>query len=72
LLVKAFAIVVLGGLGSIPGTLIGAFVLAFAETFVSYYLPDGKGWAEGVSFVVLLCVLVIRPRGILGQAVAVH
>jgi branched-chain amino acid transport system permease protein len=72
LLVKAFAIVVLGGLGSIPGTLIGAFVLAFAETFVSYYLPDGNGWAEGVSFVVLLCVLVIRPRGILGQAVAVH
>jgi branched-chain amino acid transport system permease protein len=72
MLVKAFAIVVLGGLGSVPGTIIGAFALAFAETWVSYYVPEGSGWAEGVSFIVLLCVLIISPKGILGQAVAVH
>lgn len=72
MLVKGFAIVVLGGLGSVPGTIIGAFALAFAETWVSYYVTEGSGWAEGVSFVVLLCVLIIRPRGILGQAVVVH
>lgn len=72
MLVKAFAIVVLGGLGSVPGTIIGAFALAFAETWVSYYVPEGNGWAEGVAFIVLLFVLVIRPKGILGQAVAVH
>ena len=72
MLVKSFAIVVLGGLGSIPGTIIGAFILALAETFVSYYAPEGNGWAEGVSFVVLLIVLIIRPKGILGQAVVVH
>lgn len=72
MLIKAFAIVVLGGLGSVTGTILGAFALAFAETWVSYYVPEGNGWAEGVAFVVLLCVLIIRPKGILGQAVAVH
>tara|TARA_R110002020_G_scaffold136630_5_gene304615 strand:- start:22986 stop:23867 length:882 start_codon:yes stop_codon:yes gene_type:complete len=67
MLVKGFAIVILGGLGSIWGAVIGAFVLAFAETGVAYYVPNGIGWAEGVAFVVLLIVLIIRPRGILGQ-----
>jgi len=71
MLVKSFAIVVLGGLGSIAGTLAGAFVLATAETVVAYYVPDGIGWAEGVAFVVLLGVLIVRPRGIIGQAVEI-
>lgn len=72
MLVKAFAIVILGGLGSIWGACIGAFVLAFAETAVAYYVPNGIGWAEGVAFVVLLAVLIVRPRGILGQQVEAH
>lgn len=69
MLVKGFAIVVLGGLGSIGGTLIAAFLLAFAETGVSYFVPEGGGWAEGVALVVLFIVLILRPRGILGNAV---
>jgi branched-chain amino acid transport system permease protein len=69
MLVKGFAIVVLGGLGSIAGTLIAAFLLAFAETGVAYYVPEGGGWAEGVALVVLFIVLILRPRGILGHAV---
>ena len=69
ILVKGFAIVVLGGLGSIVGTLLAAFLLAFAETGVAYFVPEGGGWAEGVALAVLLAVLVLRPRGILGQAV---
>lgn len=70
MLIKGFAIVVLGGLGSIAGTLIAAFLLAFAETGVAYYVNEGGGWAEGVALVVLMVVLILRPRGILGQAVA--
>ena len=69
MLVKGFAIVVLGGLGSIAGTLIAAFLLAFAETGVAYYVPEGGGWAEGVALIVLFVVLILRPRGILGHAV---
>ncbi len=70
ILVKGFAIIVLGGLGSIVGAVIGAFILAFAETAVSYYVPNGTGWAEAVAFATLFLVLVLRPRGIIGQAVA--
>lgn len=69
MLVKGFAIIILGGLGSIMGSVIGAFVLAFAETWVSYYVPGGIGWAEGIAFAVLFLILIVRPRGILGQAV---
>jgi branched-chain amino acid transport system permease protein len=67
ILIKSFAIIVLGGLGSIVGTLIGAFVVAFAETAVAYYVPDGNGWAEAIAFVILFIVLISRPNGILGQ-----
>lgn len=69
MLVKGFAIIILGGLGSVTGTVIGAFVLGFSETIVGYYVPDGNGWAEGVAFALLFCILIAMPRGISGQAV---
>jgi branched-chain amino acid transport system permease protein len=69
MLVKAIAIVILGGLGSVVGTVIGALVLATAETFVSYFVQDGSGWAEGIAFILIAAILLLRPRGILGQAV---
>jgi len=69
MLVKAIAIIILGGLGSIGGTVIGAFVLAATETGLAYYVPEGTGWAEGAAFVLLVLILLLRPRGIIGQAV---
>jgi branched-chain amino acid transport system permease protein len=71
ILIKGFAIIVLGGLGSVTGTVLGAFVLSFAETAIGYYVPDGNGWAEAVSFALLFFTLILRPRGILGRAAAV-
>ncbi len=70
ILVKGFAIIVLGGLGSVVGAVLGAFLLAFAETAVNYYVPNGSGWAEAVAFGTLFLVLILRPRGLVGQAVA--
>lgn len=67
LLVKAFAVIVLGGIGSIGGAMTGAFLLGFLETAVAYFVPEGIGWAEGVAFAVLFLILIIRPRGIAGQ-----
>jgi branched-chain amino acid transport system permease protein len=67
IVIKSFAIIILGGLGSIVGSVIGAFLLAFAETAVAYYVPNGGGWTEGVAFAVLFFVLIMRPSGILGQ-----
>jgi branched-chain amino acid transport system permease protein len=70
ILVKSFAIIVLGGLGNIVGAVLGAFLLAFAETVVAYYVPNGNGWSEAVAFAVLFFVLILRPTGIMGQSLA--
>jgi len=70
ILVKTFAIIVLGGFGNVAGATVGAFLLAFAETAVAYYVPEGNGWSEAVAFAVLFAVLIVRPGGILGQVVA--
>lgn len=65
LLIKAFAIIVLGGLGSMTGVLAGSYVLAGAETFV---LANGWGtWADAVSFGLIFLVLLLRPRGLFGR-----
>jgi len=60
-----FAVCVLGGMGSIWGTLIGALVLGLAESFTSTFF--GPSWAPAVSFGLLLATLAFRPSGILGR-----
>ena len=60
-----FAVCVLGGMGSIWGTLLGAFVLGIAESFTSTFF--GPSWAPAVSFGFLLATLAVRPAGILGR-----
>lgn len=64
-LCKAFVVVVFGGLGSIKGTLIAAFTLAIIEAFVTYQI--GGRWALAIFLLVLVVVLVIRPRGLCGK-----
>ena len=60
-----FAVCVLGGLGSIWGTLLGAFILGLAESFTSTFF--GPSWAPAVSFGLLLAALAFRPSGLLGR-----
>ncbi len=63
---KAFVVIVLGGMGSVRGTLAASFLLAFAETvllaFVGYVLPR-----DAIAFLVLIFVLMFRPQGLLGR-----
>ena len=47
---------------------LGAFILAFTETAFAYYVPEGSGWSEGVAFVLIMVILIIRPHGLRGQA----
>ncbi|MDE0779147.1 MAG: branched-chain amino acid ABC transporter permease [Alphaproteobacteria bacterium] len=61
---NVFAIVVLGGLGSISGTLIAAVLLGVAESVVSTFL--GPSWSPAVSFGILLGVLALKPSGMFG------
>jgi branched-chain amino acid transport system permease protein len=61
----AFAICVLGGLGSLYGTLAGAVILGVAESFTATYF--GPSWAPAVSFGLLLLTLAFRPAGLFGR-----
>ncbi len=60
-----FAVCVLGGMGSIRGTLVGAFVLGIAESFTSTFF--GPSWAPAVSFGLLLAALAFKPSGLFGR-----
>ena len=62
---KAFVICVLGGLGSIIGLIIGGIILGMAESIGTVLL--GPGYADAISFVILVIILAIRPEGILGK-----
>jgi len=57
---KAFAIVVMAGLGNLQGVLSAALALAMAEALVSTYVPGGGGWVEAVFFLVIFAVLTWR------------
>lgn len=63
--IKAFAVAVLGGLGSTTGALLGALLIATAE--VGGILIFGASWSEALIFVILLLTLIFRPHGLLGK-----
>jgi branched-chain amino acid transport system permease protein len=62
---RVFAITVLGGLGSIPGTLVAAMILGVAESLTATF--SGPSWSLAVSFGILLLVLAVRPAGLFGR-----
>jgi branched-chain amino acid transport system permease protein len=67
LVIRAFAIITLGGLGSIPGALVGAAILALAEGLTSTFVPHGGSFGYGVAFLLLLIVLIVWPNGLFGK-----
>jgi branched-chain amino acid transport system permease protein len=67
LVVRAFAIVALGGLGSVPGALIGAALLSVAEGLTSTFVSHGASWGYGVAFLIIVLVLLVRPTGLFGK-----
>jgi branched-chain amino acid transport system permease protein len=62
---RVFAICVLGGLGSLPGTLIAAMLLGIVESLTATFY--GPSWAPAVAFGILLITLAVRPAGLLGR-----
>jgi len=65
LTVKYMCIVVLGGLGSLTGSVIGGIVLGIAESLTAYWF--GAEWSPAVSFILLISILTIKPEGLLGR-----
>lgn len=63
--IAAFAVVVLGGLGSVPGAFIGGIIVGIIEAFAGFYIdPSLK---QAIWFLVFVAVLVVRPQGLMGQ-----
>ena len=65
-LLRAFLVVVFGGLGSLPGTIIAAYAIGLIEATSSYYI--GIYWTPVVLFTVLIAILLLRPNGLLGKS----
>jgi branched-chain amino acid transport system permease protein len=63
---KAFTAAVLGGIGNVPGAMLGGLLLGLAEAFGAAFLPQSD-WKDVFAFVILILVLVIRPTGLLGE-----
>lgn len=67
IIMKAFVIIVIGGMGSIPGAVIGAFILGMAETMGATYISSS--YKDIVAFAILVLILSIRPSGLFARGV---
>ncbi|MDR2662612.1 MAG: branched-chain amino acid ABC transporter permease, partial [Treponema sp.] len=66
---KAFVAAVLGGIGSIPGAMLGGFILGIAETMTKGFISSQ--FSDAISFSILIVVLLIKPTGMLGKPLRV-
>lgn len=65
---KAFTAAILGGIGNIPGAMLGGLLLGVIEALGAAYLS--LAWKDAIAFMVLILILIIRPTGLLGERVA--
>lgn len=63
--IKAFVAAVLGGIGSVPGAVLGSFVLGWTESFGAGYISSD--YEDAFAFIILILILIFRPSGILGR-----
>lgn len=66
LVVKGFAVLILGGLGSFPGAVIGGIVLGITESLAAGFISSA--YKDVIAFVVMIAVLLVRPQGLMGKA----
>ncbi|MBI4396808.1 MAG: branched-chain amino acid ABC transporter permease [Elusimicrobia bacterium] len=67
--IKAFTAAVLGGIGNIPGAMLGGFLLGILESLGAGFLPEAE-WKDVFAFAILIVVLIFRPSGLLGENVS--
>ena len=66
---KAFVAAVLGGIGSVPGAMLGGYILGVAETMTKGFISSQ--FADAISFSILIVILLVKPTGIMGTKVRV-
>jgi branched-chain amino acid transport system permease protein len=65
--IKSFVVVVLGGLGSIPGALLGGIILGIVESLGAFYVS--YAYKDIMGFILFLCIMIYRPHGLLGKPI---
>ena len=65
----SFSVVILGGLGNVKGSFVGGFIIAYASKFVEEIVPEGGQIVSAVPLVVIVIILLIRPKGLFGKRV---
>ena len=65
---KGFTAAVIGGIGSIPGAMVGGLIVGLAESYATGYLPQGSTFQNLYVFALLILVILIRPSGLFGKA----
>ena len=65
---KAFTAAILGGIGNIPGAMVGGIILGVVEALGAAYISIA--WKDAIAFFVLILILIVRPKGLLGERVA--
>ena len=65
---KGFTAAVIGGIGSIPGAMLGGLLVGLLESYATGYLPQGSTFKDLYVFAVLILIILIRPSGLLGKA----
>lgn len=64
-IMKAFVIIILGGMGGIPGAILGGMIIGFAEAFGGFYISDA--YKDVIAFGLLVVILSIRPQGMFSK-----
>ena len=65
--VKAFCVVVMGGMGNVPGAVLGGIMLGVAESLGAGFLPGGASYKDGIGYAILIVVLLYNPQGLFGR-----
>jgi len=65
--IKAFIAAVFGGIGSIPGAMIGGILLGFVEIMSVAFFPTLSGYKDAFAFMLLIAILLFRPTGLMGE-----
>jgi branched-chain amino acid transport system permease protein len=63
--IMGFAIIILGGMGSLGGAIAGAFLLGYVDTFVTSYISGG--WGGAVAFIFMIIIILVKPEGLFGK-----
>ncbi len=66
---KCFTAAVLGGIGSVPGAMLGGFILGVGEIMIVALLPELAGWKYGFAYSILILILLLKPTGLFGKEI---